>query len=333
MAITQKSAPGTTLQQREELRRQERMSARFPATPSPAPAGKQTARSIAYKMAQEKPLPTLTKEQEAATQGVDPGFASDILRMITQIPPGPTRDKMISAFNQIQSLPAGEQKRWFDSLMTQAKQATDPQYKQDLTRLQEDFGFSKTGIETEKQFAKDNFNRFVQQTDFNRLREKAQDNKVLGDVLARITSDSFVTNVAGSGIIARRGQIARDEAARVEREKDITVGQNKGNEEAMLGQYVQRQDAQLGRQGQLQGRGETDLSQKNTYDTQSLFLDLFKNEAEETGQQVRADLTPTPSVTPQPTPQVLPDRITERSMPGTTLAERSKLRGQQRLAR
>lgn len=288
-------------------------------------SGKPTARSIAYKASNPTQATSSTNITQSETQYYG-DFASDIMRMISELPMGPQREKLISAFNQIQSLPADQQKSWYDALYTQAKTATEPKYQQDLTRSKEDFTYGQDSINQEKDFANQNFKRLSENLDFNRLRDKAQDNKILGDVLSRITSDSFITNVAGSGIIARRGQIAREEAARSASEKDIALDQTKTDQQAQFDQYLARQNDALGRNDVLQGREEADLQQGNLYDTQSLFLDLFGNEVADTGEQVRNDITPTPSVV-QPT--TTPNRLSPNTYKPESLAPAKTKAGQQ----
>jgi hypothetical protein len=299
----------SNLKSNVEARKQARL-AKQAATAAPVLQGKQTDRSVAYakgKAVQAPPTARQLRTTPTASQSSAPtsvpspanatpmsgdfsAFQSDVLRMVSQMPPGQARDQILSAFAQIQALPASDQKKWFDALMTQAKTATDPQYQQDKTRMQQDYGYEQQGIQRAQQFAQENYNRLIEQVDFNRLREKAQDNKVLADVLARVTSDSFVTNVAGSGIISRRNQAARYEAKQIEEGKDIAVSQTKADAAAALSQFQAGKNAELSRSKQLQERGEFDLSQENLYNTQSLFLDLFKNEVADTSAQVQRNV-------------------------------------------
>lgn len=333
--LTSSNPTGSTITTRRDSR------GNIVALPAPKLQGKQTTRSATFKSTKLSPnspppspaittgtpLPTLPAST-IASAGDYSGFSSDVMRMIGQMPEGANKTQIMSAFSQIQALPPDQQKAWFDSLMTQASTATAPQAKQDQTRSDQSYAYTQGNIKQAEDFANANYQRLLGQTDFNALRAKAQDNKTLSDALQSVTSDSFVTNVAGSGIVARRAEQQRYAAAQQAQDKDIATQQSEANSQAQLEQYQAGQQGQMDRSKQEQADTNTDLAQQNLYNTQSLFLDLFKNETTDTGQQVQNNIGA--SVAPDqsgstPAPQTFQD-TTQKAMPGSTFAQRTAAR-------
>lgn len=316
--------------------------------------GKQTPRSATFKTqvqptkpvstplrttyAPQAPLPSAN----ATTTNPGKDFASDVMRMIDQMPAGPQKDKALSALGQIQSLPIDQQNSWFQSLQTEAQNDTNPQYQKVLKRANEGFADEQSGYKQAEDFANQNYQQLKGQVDFNALQAKAQNNKTLADTLSRITSDSFVQNVAGSGIIARRNQQEKYATGQDQQNLNTQVQQKEAGSQLTRDQELAKYGLNMDRSTQLQGEAQTDLGQANLVDTNSLFLTYLGNQVSDTAQQVQNNLSypspssvinPPPGAGKAPPPPVNFQSTTQNGMKNSTFAQRTAARAALRLSK
>lgn len=209
---------------------------------------------------------------------------STYMSIIAGMPPE-TKNRYLSAFTDFLALDPAKQKTYLDALSKQAGDIVAPMIAQERTRLNEDTEYSANMLKQQKKSLQETFDRVISDMDFSRNRDIAKENKSAGEVMRRISDTSFVTGVAGAGVNRRRGALAREGLQENVDDININYNQNKNTLALKKAQGERTLDAEIDRLFQLNGRGLTDLDQKEKTDALSMFLELTGNKFGKVGDQ------------------------------------------------
>lgn len=229
--------------------------------------------------------------EEVKKQGQSNSSFEDIFLSVIQFLPPDQQGRAFSLFSVFRKQSPEQQKAIVDSLMSVAKEQTGPLYDLMKTRIEEDTTYAEAALNRQKNNALANYNRIVELTDINALRDKAKEDRSLAKTVRSITDNAFVTRVSGPGGIARRRTQEQLEAARLAKE-DIDVAKNQKQTQAYqaFGQLEQEINARIAREQQMKERDLFDEEQKQMEANRSLFLSLFENEFSGLGDNARTNI-------------------------------------------
>lgn len=285
-----------TPDQRREARKQARLNKRKPE-PAPQPRFADTNRGkrAVAEARDEKATATRTTtiertpEQEAMTRSQSGKF-EDIFLNIVQFLPPEQQARAFSLFSVFRQLPEADQKSTIDSLMSVAREQTGPLFDLYRKRIEEDRDYQKADLLRQKNNAKATYDRLVQTTDFNALRDKGKTDRNIAKIIRNITNTAFAERVAGSGIQRRRTQEQLDEARIAKEEIDIDKSQKQAQAGQQLGQIEQQIQQNIDRQDVLSQRELDSNEQKREEESRSLFLSLFENNFQNAGDNARENV-------------------------------------------
>lgn len=229
------------------------------------------------------------KARVAAEAGENSNFEDIFLSVIQFLPPE-QQSRAFSLFSVFRKQSPEDQKAVIDSLMTVAREQTGPLFDLYKKRITEDTEYNKAALNRQMNNAKALYDRLVQVTDTNALRDKAKTDRNMAKVIRNITNNAFVERVAGSGIQRRRTQEQLEEARLAKEDIEVAKGQKQVQAGQQLGQIEADIQARLAREDILKERDVFDTEQKEEESVRSLFLSLFENQMSGAGDDARENI-------------------------------------------
>jgi hypothetical protein len=257
-------------------------------SPQQRRAEEEEARKSASEKAQTPDQEKLRLEGEVPKGDAD--FEDLFLSIVNSLPPGEQREQAFSYFAVFRKLPKEDQKNLVDQLMAHVETVYGPLRTRVMENLRQDFEYESKKLNLARNFAEAQFDQLVHDTDFNLLRSNAKTDKALAKTLQRVSSNAFLGNIVGSGIVRRQGFYVREAAQELKEDAAIQANQLKNKERLSFADVVARTENELARQQVLRERGEFAKSQEILENSNVLFAELFQNRFTDVGDTARRSI-------------------------------------------